>query len=320
MLGILIIISYFKLSFGSQDQIATKLETLVLEITEPILKFRDTDKKLLRKTIQTQSIDDIIRFISRYVPFRLIRPFFNAETKSLVDSKVNQYLIELSKDKFEVIKPLYCFDSENLKDCTAIILNQDWVEYIAENYSVIRGWASWEWLQYMQQKNLNVPNIINKIFAPQQRSSLSQQSQYWKIVLTHNDVDCIYSRDRLEKETISLDHYLPWSFVAHDQLWNLIPTTVSVNSSKSNNIPDEKYFENFVSLQHLGLKTSHQNLSEAKWLKYAEHYISELKVNRPDDLLNLEILRKAYEQTIVPLISLAVMQGFSQNWTYHNNQ
>jgi len=141
--------NYFKLSFGSQDQIATKLETLVLEITEPILKFRDTDKKLLRKTIQTQNIEDIIIFISRYVPFRLIRPFFNTETKSLVDSKVNQCLIELSKDRFEVIKPLYCFDSENSKDCTAIILNQDWVEYIAENYSVIRGWASWEWLQYM---------------------------------------------------------------------------------------------------------------------------------------------------------------------------
>jgi transcriptional regulator with XRE-family HTH domain len=312
--------SYFKLSFGAQDKIATKLDTLVLEITEPILKFTDTDKKLLRKTIQTQNIDDIISFISRYVPFRLIRPFFNAETKGLVDAKVNQCLIKLSKSKFEVRKPLYCFDSEHLKDCTAIILNQDWVEYIAENYSIIRGWASWEWLQYMQQKNLNVPNIINKIFAPQQRSSLAQQTEYWKIILSHQDIECIYSSGRLEKEKISLDHYLPWSFVAHDQLWNLIPTISSVNSSKSNNLPDEKYLENFVKLQHLGLKISHQYLSEAKWLKYAEHYISELKVNRADDLMNFEILSKAYEQTIVPLTSLAVIQGFSQNWIYDNNK
>jgi transcriptional regulator with XRE-family HTH domain len=312
--------SYFKLSFGAQDKIATKLDTLILEITEPILKFTDTDKKLLRKTIQTQNIDDIISFISRYVPFRLIRPFFNVETKGLVDAKVNQCLIELSKSKFEVKKPLYCFDSEHLKDCTAIILNQDWVEYIAENYSLIRGWASWEWLQYMQQKNLNVPNIINKIFAPQQRSSLANQTEYWKIILNHQDIECIYSSGRLEKEKISLDHYLPWSFVAHDQLWNLIPTISSVNSSKSNNLPDEKYLENFVKLQHLGLKISHQYLSEAKWLKYAEHYISELKVNRADDLMNFEILSKAYEQTIVPLTSLAVIQGFSQNWIYDNNK
>jgi transcriptional regulator with XRE-family HTH domain len=61
--------SYFKLSFRVQDKIAAKLDTLVLEITEPILKFTDTDKKLLRKTIQSQNIDDIISFISRYVHF-----------------------------------------------------------------------------------------------------------------------------------------------------------------------------------------------------------------------------------------------------------
>jgi hypothetical protein len=149
---------------------------------------------------------------------------------------------------------------------------------------------------------------------------LSQQTEYWKIILSHQDIECIYSSNRLEKETISLDHYLPWSFVAHDQLWNLIPTSSSVNSSKSNNLPDDRYLENFVKLQHLGLKVSHQYLSEAKWLKYAEHYISELKVNRADDLMNFEILRKAYKQTVIPLISLAVIQGFSQHWIYNNNK
>jgi len=36
--------NYFKLFFGTQDQIANKLDTLDLVINEPILKFRDTDK------------------------------------------------------------------------------------------------------------------------------------------------------------------------------------------------------------------------------------------------------------------------------------
>jgi len=62
---------YFKLSFGTQDQIANKLDTFKLEITEPILKFRDTDKKILRATINNQNLDDIVIFISRYVPYRL---------------------------------------------------------------------------------------------------------------------------------------------------------------------------------------------------------------------------------------------------------
>ena len=66
-------------------------------------------------------------------------------------------------------------------------------------------------------------------------------------------LDNIFERVDLDKDSISLDHYLPWSFVAHDQLWNLIPTTPSVNSSKSNNIPAENYFSDFVKLQHQGL-------------------------------------------------------------------
>ncbi|MBF2006878.1 MAG: hypothetical protein IGS49_15755 [Chlorogloeopsis fritschii C42_A2020_084] len=44
--------------------------------------------------------------------------------------------------------------------------------------------------------------------------------------------------------------------------------------------------------------------------------MAELKVSQADDLLDLEILNKAYEKTIKPLISLATIQGFSANWVY----
>ena len=312
--------NYFKLSFGTQDQIANKLNSLNLVISEPILKFRDTDKNLLRKTIQEQNLDDLVTFISRYVPFRLIRPFFANETKGIKDYDVNPTIINLAKSRFDTKKPLYCLNSENLKDCNSVILHQDWLEYIAKNYSIIRGWVSWEWLNYMQSKNINIPNIVSKLFIPQQRDSLSKQTKYWKLILNHQKIKCIYSQIELDKDNISLDHYLPWSFVAHDQLWNLIPTTSSVNSSKSNNIPAEKYFTDFVKLQHQGLTIYAQNNSERKWLNYAEDYIAELKVSQADDLLNFEIINNAYQATIKPLVYLATIQGFKQNWIYQNNQ
>jgi transcriptional regulator with XRE-family HTH domain len=308
--------NYFKLSFGIQDQIANKLDSLGLVISEPILQFRDGDKKLLRKTIQGQNLDDIIKDIGRYVPFRLIRPFFTHQTKGLKDYDVNPSICELANNQFEMTKPLYCFDSASDKDCTAIILHQDWIEYIAENYSIVRGWVSWEWLNYMQSKNINIPNIVNKLFIPQQRDSLTKQIKYWKLILNHQKLKCIYSQVELDKDNISLDHYLPWSFVAHDQLWNLIPTTPSVNSSKSNSLPAEKYFIDFVKLQHQGLIIYAQNNSEKKWLNYAEDYIAELKVSQPDDLLDLNIISNAYSKTLKPLISLAQVQGFNQNWVY----
>jgi hypothetical protein len=308
--------NYFKLFFGTQDQIAKKLDSLRLEITEPILKFRDTDKKLLRTTISEQNIDDIVKFISKYVPYRLIRPFFSEETRGFQDNDVNLAVITLSKNQFENKKPLYCFNAEKRKDCNAIILHPDWIQYLERNYTIVRGWASWEWLKYMQQKNPNIPNVVNKLFMPQQRDSLSKQIKYWKTVLIHQEIKCIYSEVQLNKDEISLDHYLPWSFVAHDQLWNLIPTTQSVNSSKSNHLPSQRYFCDFVNLQYLGLKISYDNIPKNKWLKDIEPFVSDLKVNQVDDLLNLEILSNAYETNLQPLITLASNQGFNANWVY----
>ncbi|KOP25471.1 hypothetical protein AMR41_17570 [Hapalosiphon sp. MRB220] len=308
--------NYFKLSFGTQDQIASKLDALELEITEPILKFRDTDKKLLRNTINSQNIDDIISSINRYVSYRLIRPFFAQETRGLKDYDVNQTIINLANNQFDSKKPLYCFNAEDQKNCNAIILNPDWIQYLEENYTIVRGWASWEWLNYMQQRNPSTPNVVNKLFMPQERDSLASQTKYWKTILEYRDIECIYSQVQLNKDDISLDHYLPWSFVAHDQLWNLIPTTQFVNSSKSNNLPSEKYFNSFVELQHIGLTIAYKNISKNQWLKYTESFVSELKVSQADDLLNLEILTNAYEITILSLISLATMQGFSPNWVY----
>lgn len=307
---------FFKLSFGTIDQIANKLDALELEITEPILNFRDPDKKILRNTINNQNLEDIINSINRYVSYRLIRPFFTQETRGLKDYYVNPAIINLAKNQFDIKKPLYCFNAEDQQGCNAIILHPDWVEYLEENYTIVRGWVSWEWLNYMQQQNPSIPNVVNKLFMPQQRDSLANQTKYWKTILEHQDIKCIYSQVQLNKDEISLDHYLPWSFVAHDQLWNLIPTTKSVNSSKSNNIPSEKYFYNFVKLQYLGLDIYHQKVSQSKWLNDVESFVAELKVNQANDLLNLEILTNAYEKTIQPLSSLATIQGFSANWVY----
>ncbi|MBE9212635.1 hypothetical protein IQ247_07880 [Plectonema cf. radiosum LEGE 06105] len=309
--------NYFKLSFGTLDKIAYKLDSLDLEITEPILKFRDSDKKLLRKTIKAQNINDIVTFLSKYVPFRLIRSFFSQETKGLLDAKVNQSIINLAHDKFEATKPIYCFDSQKLNDCTAIILHQDWVEYIAENYSIVRGWVSWEWLYYMQKCNPSVPAVANKLFPPQERESLTNQTKFWKLVLEHTEVNCIYSNLVLTTDNLSLDHYLPWSFVAHDQLWNLIPTIPSVNSSKSNNIPSvDKYFIKFVELQHIGLTISSEHLSERQWNKYIESYLTDLKISDKNNLLDFKILNSAYRNTVLPLLSLAATQGFMTGWLY----
>jgi HNH endonuclease len=306
--------TYFKLSFGAQDQIVQNLDSLNLEIGEPILKFTDTDKKLLRATISSQPLDRIIRSLSRYVPFRLIVPFLEEELKTVANrekgTNLDVAIPVITARCFSEHKPLYRFNSDRYSECKAIIFHPDWAVYLERHYSIIKGWAAWEWLEYMQRRNPSTPGLIYKLFAPSKRSSLSKQTAYWKIVLKNTDFYCIYSDRKLGVERFSLDHYLPWSFVAHDQLWNLIPTIPEINSSKSNDLPSSQLFQKFVNAQHLGLTICHRKMSAREWNKTVESYIEDLGIHTQDELIDLEKLTNAYCNLIKPLLSLAINQDF----------
>ncbi|NES94541.1 MAG: hypothetical protein F6K32_04810, partial [Desertifilum sp. SIO1I2] len=66
---------YFNLSFGTQDKITNKLDSLRLQISESALNLADFNKNCLREAINKQNLEDIVTYIVRYVPFRLITPF-----------------------------------------------------------------------------------------------------------------------------------------------------------------------------------------------------------------------------------------------------
>lgn len=54
------------------------------------------------------------------------------------------------------------------------------------------------------------------------------------------------------EKDISIDHFVPWSYVANDEIWNLHPTTKNINSSKSNHLPRwDVYFKKLSGLEYL---------------------------------------------------------------------
>lgn len=308
--------TYFRLSFGTQDKLTQKLDSLDLEIGEPILKFTDTDKRLLRKTIASQNLKDVVSELKRYVPFRLIIPFIETELENFkqgIRGRSNEADIvvpRIADQYFDSCKPLYRFNSTEYKQCNSLSVHSEWATYIERNYRIIRSWVSWEWLEYMQKRNPSTPAITNKLFAPRKRDSLSKQAQYWKLVLQHEPLRCIYTDEALDTSRFSLDHYLPWSFVAHDQLWNLIPTFPEINSSKSNDLASDSLFEKFVDFQHTGLQVSRQHMTEDTWEKRIESFKIDLGIGNTQALLDLSNLRSAYARVVPPLISLATSQGF----------
>jgi hypothetical protein len=321
--------TYFKLSFGREDKITTKLDSLELDLDEPA--FDESEKEALREEISKRNLESVLvgkESLMRYVPFRLITPFLSQELKAYRiqnrgtprnDDLENEIIILLAERYFDTVKPLYKFDGDSPKSCKSVYLCSQWVSYIRVNYSIVRGWVAWEWLQYMQSRNPNTPAISNKLFPQIRRGALTTHTKYWQAVLEHtSEISCIYSNRPLTVDSkISLDHYLPWSFIAHDQIWNLVPTFGDVNSSKSKIIPSSIYFDSFVRVHYLGLKVWKEKMSRSgAWNKFIDAYISDLRLHTRDDLTDFETLSKAFNSTFQPLMSLATSLGFEAGWIY----
>jgi hypothetical protein len=177
--------TYFKLSFGTQDQIKSSLDALNLPGSQAVTTFNDRDKEQLRQTISTRHLNQILKRLTRFVPFRLLSPFLESEIKAeKIDkgkgTKLEYAIPAIAANLFYTQKPLYCFGSSKhtqvkawaYKDCISIIVHPAWAGYLEINYTIVKSWASWHWLDYMKQKNPHIFAIANKIFTSQERAFL----------------------------------------------------------------------------------------------------------------------------------------------------
>ncbi|MBK5963366.1 hypothetical protein CCR95_04490 [Thiocystis minor] len=312
--------SFFKLSFGAQDTIAKKLDALDLDYLTHANLFAN-DRRALRAALQASDPKDSGRLMD-FVPYRLLIPFLEPQLRG-VDKAAwtifEKAMPAIANAHYATARPLYRFDNDDYRHCSGILWHPDWVAYLKEHYAIVHGWAAWHWLGYMQKRNPTTPGLANKLFPPVKRDALTRQTKYWRTILQHPDgpaLRCIYSGEPLSVERFALDHYLPWSFVAHNQIWNLIPAPPGVNSSKSNHLPSEHYFQGFVALQHQGLLIASRILTAGQFAKQTEDYLADLHLPSSAALLDLEQLSRAYAQNIGPLLTLATNQGFTSDWQY----
>ncbi len=302
--------TFFKLNFGSQDKVGFLLDKVgdSFSITNTLSK-QSRDKL---KSVLNNYTKEISKVLDRFVKFRLLRPFFHNELIHHDENSLHNKIKLLASTKTEEFRPLYLI-TDNEKE---IIIPPFWLGYISANIKILKNFASWEWLKYMQKRNPSAPNLQKKLFPPLSRENLDVQKSYWIHVLKLAPQYCIFSDTQLQITNLSIDHFLPWSFVAHDQLWNLIPVSRSINSSKSNNLPSlHRYFGRFVYLQYKALSIYHTHPGKTSWEKIIEPYMTDLKITE-NNILDKEIFSQSLKAAITPLYNLARNQGFPSDWVY----
>lgn len=294
----------FRLSLGMRDQVVAAIDSTGLAQDELYSRAQLEDAF----SSKSQRLDELLR----YVPYRLLTPFFEGALRHMPDQKRNGEIRRLSRDCFESLRPLYRFlESDEIE------LHPAWTRYLAANFTFVAFWLERHWIRYLQARNPNVPAIPNKIAAPERRQTLARQTRYWDTVLQGggDSWKCVYSGRRLGPASFALDHFLPWTFICHDAVWNLIPADPQANSAKRNRLPHPDYLPAFVRLQHRALCFARSTLTPKEWEWVSSSFAQDLRIVEPD-LLDAKKLGEAYDHTVRPQLELARTIGFEPDWRW----
>jgi len=305
----------FRLHFGPQDQLSQLVRQLQAATGLPVSAAReDIRDHALLLVQQDKAFGLAFKQLQRFVPQRFLSPWFVPALRGLKDQQKDAEITRLAQIGFsQPNPPLYRLETH--PGFTGLVLHPDWMSYLYTHFSIVRGFVLWSLLEYLYQRNPHVPNLPEKLFPPQQRD-LKAARRYWEPVLTRYPLRCLYSDQDLTPQAISLDHFLPWRFVCHDQLWNLVPVLQPVNSAKSDRLPAlEHYLSGFASLQYLALQHwLDQPRTPARQL---EDFTSVLQC----DLTTLRQMPEAafaelLGNVLAPLEQIAANMGFVRGWIY----
>lgn len=284
-------IHYFKLSFGKSDSLFNNS----LEIQKEFQISIDSDKK----KIKNQLLDNIdgtkkfLRVFSLNVPYRFLSPWIRYTYDEDVVAKSQRFENDC----------LYAIYGDE------IVINEEWIDYLRENYTILRDFAFWNLTEFLQKRNPNVPNVPSKLIKPNLRESLTKQHKFWDTYIERvGHMNCIYTGKPIVAKKYDLDHFVPWSFVSHNLLWNLIPADSSINSSKSNNLPPlDIYLKPFSKLQQNALKVMYEeNQNNAIFEDYLIVYDSVSDLVHLSETDFYEVFRKTFS----PMVQIAENMGF----------
>ncbi|CAG9713388.1 MAG: HNH endonuclease domain-containing protein [Clostridium neonatale] len=299
----------YKLSFGLCDNLV-KVVNYIADTYN--LGSNYNEKKLLEFIYNNEdkTLTKMMKDLTYNVPYRFLSPFFQDKLKGET-TKVEKIIEELSKESKTCVYSIY----RNEDNESYIRINNGWGNYLKYNYKIIQGWAYYKLVCFLQKRNPNTPGIAMKLEAPKSRN-LTAQTAIWKEIIQRKHIVDIYTDKEFIDDNyklygvLSLDHFIPWSFVLHDQMWNLVPTFKNINSKKNDNLLDyDTYIDKFCNIQYEAFSF----VVNTKKKNQIEEYREMLKIADPKRFLereSKEVFFKMIKKEVYPVYNIAVNQGF----------
>ncbi len=197
--------------------------------------------------------------LTNMVPYRALSGFFEDKDSEIPwgsIKRITSYIENVNRSV--VVLPYTLGNSTKLKK--EIYFNSAWSEMIRDNTVSILGWINYEKVKWLQNNNPEVPGLVYKL-APmdEKMRKLNNVRKLWDGIMELSEVRDVFTGEEIVSKKYDVDHFIPWSFMMNDELWNLMPIDSSLNSAKSNRLPKwDPFFERFANNQYLLYKLIHE--------------------------------------------------------------
>ncbi len=226
----------YSLSF---DQLFSKFTEIYWNL---ILKYRVRQKA---KTVDNRNthLEKILESAVKNYQIPVPIPFENlsAQNRSDISHAV------LKKCKTYVVGALYedtrhLFYSFSKKD-ERLSINPKMHKFVCKHKVLIEKLNYYEWACFLEKINADSPTVhlLKMIDESTKRNNLSV---YRHILFDEFEYTCcFYCGRKLDPKTTDVDHFIPWSFLKEDNLWNLVLSCYSCNRAKNDKLPDDRYLD-----------------------------------------------------------------------------
>jgi CRISPR/Cas system Type II protein with McrA/HNH and RuvC-like nuclease domain len=144
------------------------------------------------------------------------------------------------KGKLNVMGAIYgdtcstIYDFDNKKEY--IRLNPSYFSFMQRFQRILTYLTNYHLALFLEKFNEqgDTTNLLMKVENVSKRSSLNE---FYFLLSSYYNEKCFYCGSKIKrKEGAHVDHFIPWSFIQSDQLWNLVISCRSCNLSKSDKL------------------------------------------------------------------------------------
>ncbi len=149
-----------------------------------------------------------------------------------------------------------------------IRINPRMYEFVCKHKVAIEKLNYYEWAKFLERVNEDsaIDHLLSKIDESTLRTR-SSLAYYRDILFREFESNCFYCGKPVTKRSVEVDHFIPWSFIKDDQIWNFVLACPECNNKKRDKLAQVDYLNKISERNEIMIERNQSNDESARRIK-----------------------------------------------------